>query len=817
MNYDVFISYNTADLQIAQAVCHYIEQRHLRCFIAARDINNSDWAGSITSAIENSRAYVIIVSESSIASNEVAKEITLATRVIDYIFPFRIDHSELNGRMTYHLSPFHWIDAVTPPLEKRLNELADRVAAALLGQNSDMDFKTLSDSHNKNALHLLTRAVSPRGDFIGRSSELQQIHNLFSTGSNAVFLTGMGGIGKSEIAKAYARNHHDLYSTVVFATYETDLLHLIADDRVFPVENLQQAAPTGGQGETTEAYFSRKLKILRALVNERTLLIIDNFDVESDPHLQEILQLPCKLLWTTRTDFSAYGYDTVKVGPLEHIEDLVTLMQWTDRIYSDPQDLEAIHEIIRLLEYHTYAICLTAAQMKAGRIKPREMLTRLQTEGLNIQTRIGFSRKIGEKKATAYEYIRALFDFSHLTQTDCDILRYLACMPKDGVDIDLFLECCEIEDFGDIIHLTELNWVQMHEESDSISLHMLVRELIWDQLTPTEDTCTSLLQGAYRWANNAWNKPHSENHTHSSIIFSLLESFPTPSIHWLDCFENLATFAWIMGRFDLAERCEHYLYRLCVEHYGLLSTAAGNQALRVAAVYHNQGDYGKARPWYEKGLQVQEMIDPDSLEAYAARQKVARSNGQQGQYDLALEAFQKNLDILHRHFESNTYTGELLRQMNVRLAAGQQYVAHTLACMGRYEDALSYASLAHAYFSTDTVEPSLVIYIYGVLAYIYQGLGDYEQAIAYTQAALEDTIRFHGADRIDAMMYLEMLGDLFVKQGKFSEAVSKYSSALGKREKLFPADHAAIERLEEKLSCAQQETASDLPFLIMWP
>ena len=55
----------------------------------------------------------------------------------------------------------------------------------------------------------------------------------------------MGGIGKSVIAKAYAQKHRDLYTTAVFASYETDLLHLIASDQAIAVENLQQASATG--------------------------------------------------------------------------------------------------------------------------------------------------------------------------------------------------------------------------------------------------------------------------------------------------------------------------------------------------------------------------------------------------------------------------------------------------------------------------------------------------------------------------------------------------------------------------------------------
>lgn len=197
------------------------------------------------------------------------------------------------------------------------------------------------------------------------------------------------------------------------------------------MENLQQASATGGEGETTEAYFDRKMKVLRSIVNENTLLIIDNFDVESDPHLEDVLQLPCKLIWTTRTDFSAYGYETVKVGPLENFEDLVTLMQRIDRVYTAPQDQQAIRHIIRQLECHTYAVSLTAAQMKAGRIKPEKMLAQLREEGLHIQTRSSFVHKAASKYATALGAREKLYPAD--TTAIARLEQKLACAQQEKV------------------------------------------------------------------------------------------------------------------------------------------------------------------------------------------------------------------------------------------------------------------------------------------------------------------------------------------------------------------------------------------------
>ena len=815
MGYDVFISYNTADQKIAEAACHFIEQRRLRCFIAPRNITEIDWADNLYAAIESSKAFVIIVSENSNNSREVAKELSLATRISDYIFPFRIDSADLSGRMNYHLAPFHWIDAVTPPLEQRLNELADRVAAVMSGREGNFELGAQSGNRNRDIMRLVGDTVSPRPDFLGRDGELEELHEMLQR-NNAVFLTGMGGIGKSEIAKAYACAHQDIYYVQRFATYETDLLHLIASDSAIPVSNLQQASAAGGQGETTEEYFQRKMSILRSVVNENTLLIIDNFDVEDDPHMEQVLSLPCKQIWTSRTDFSIYGYETIKVGPMANAEDLVTLMQKTDKRYTSPEDQAAVREIIELLDHHTLAVSLTAAQMNADRILPRKMLAQLQQHGLKIKTRGSFSRRKGEKAATAYQFIKALFDFSHCSEDACNILRYLACMPLEGVTVDLFMECCGVESFDDIRRLLDLNWVQLDEESDVLSLHMLIREMVWEQLQPDLDNCAPMLNGAMAWAKNAWNKQYEENHLHSSIIFSLLEVFPAPGIEWLDCFEELATFAWIMGRFDLSERCELHLYALCEEHYGAIHKQSGKQALRVAAVYHNQGDYAKARPWYEKGLRVQEAIDPDSLEAYTARQKVARSDAQLERYEDALPAFEKNLDIVKRHFAAFTGEGSALLKMQRHLSSAQKNLAQLYSRIDRGEEALPIAMEAYELSKLDTEEPSLVIYSLITLVCVYQSLGEYEKAIAYAETALEDTIRYHGANRIDALYLHEVIGDLLARQGRFSEACERYTLALVTREKNLPADTAALARLEKKLTCAEEGKAHQIPEIIMW-
>ena len=673
IHYDVFISYSNFDKYIADAACHFIEARKLRCFIAPRDITTPDWAGCITNAIAHSKAFVVIVSEHSIDSPEVSKEITLATRVSNYIFPFLIEDTQMNERMAYHLSAYHWIDAITPPIEQRLNELADRVVSALARCDSNEKTISCTTNLNKSARRLIGQNVSPRAEFIGREKELKTIETLFDNGATNVFLTGMGGIGKSEIAKAYAKRRKNQYHTVVFANYESDLMHMIASDQTVFVENLSRSVASGGQAETLEDYYLRKMEVLRTILDRNTLLIIDNFDVDADDEMERIMALPCDIVWTTRTDFSAFGYDTVTIGPMDDMNALICLYERMDRSYPAECEQEVMKAIVERLEHHTFAVSLTAAQGKAAHMKPTKMLEKLSAEGLEIQTSSGFVREISDRrKMTAYMYIEKLFDFSKISEEACQLMRLMAIMPREGVAIDLFMECAAIDDYGVIEELISKNWIRLDEEADRINLHMLVHEVVWKHLVPTVENCSQLLEGAYHKVSNAWNTSYEENCRMESMIYAILHAFPEPTAAYFDHFEAFATYCWIQGNFSLAEQYEMKLYALSCAAWGECSMHTGSAALRVAAVYHNQADYAAARPWYEKGLEIQSKAAPGTPQNAVALSKVARCYAQNQDLQKAEEMFcvpKYSMKINFRQMSSFTMKKKSARQRSELLFA----------------------------------------------------------------------------------------------------------------------------------------------------
>ena len=129
--YDVFISYSSHDQKVAEGVCAYLEQHRIRCFVAYRDIPKGVvWARAIVEALEESRMMVIVFSENFNRSEQVDREIELASEDHMPILTFRIADDAFRGAKKYYLKNLNWIDAFPHP-EHCFGELCKNVQQLL--------------------------------------------------------------------------------------------------------------------------------------------------------------------------------------------------------------------------------------------------------------------------------------------------------------------------------------------------------------------------------------------------------------------------------------------------------------------------------------------------------------------------------------------------------------------------------------------------------------------------------------------------------------------------------------------------------------
>ena len=373
---------------------------------------------------------------------------------------------------------------------------------------------------NPEAAYLKTSLPAVQDFFVGRENEINEIHRLLNK-NNILFLNGIGGIGKSELAKHYALKHKGDYDAIIFAPYVSDINMLLQDDNAIPLYNF---APY--PEEKPEEYCARKLRKLHELCDERTLFIVDNLDREDDSNINKLFDLGCKLLITTRMDFSNYDYgNQLYVSSFENIYDINKLFEYHYGESISKKDSGVIQEIIDLLSGHTMAVELVAKQIEAEWATPQEILKKLKYSGIRTigATDVDVGKDSKLLSDNAYGHIKALFDLSVFNGKKRNIegcvLKLLALLPHTGIDRRLFVKWAsnnqdehtanklvqassikgaligsilggltkdsiinakEISLKAAVNSLVKSGWIRFDQESKFISVHPLISEIVLD-------------------------------------------------------------------------------------------------------------------------------------------------------------------------------------------------------------------------------------------------------------------------------------------------------------------------------------------------
>ncbi|MGH9027891.1 MAG: toll/interleukin-1 receptor domain-containing protein, partial [Acidimicrobiia bacterium] len=129
MAHDVFISYAAEDKTVADAACGVLERHNVRCWIAPRDVApGADYAAAIVDAIREAKVLVLVFSSHANDSPHVRREVERAVSHGIAILPLRIEEVLPSPTLEYFISDSHWLDALTPPVEAHLENLAETTA-----------------------------------------------------------------------------------------------------------------------------------------------------------------------------------------------------------------------------------------------------------------------------------------------------------------------------------------------------------------------------------------------------------------------------------------------------------------------------------------------------------------------------------------------------------------------------------------------------------------------------------------------------------------------------------------------------------------
>jgi len=132
MEFDVFISHSSKDKTMADAVCAKLEQAGVRCWIAPRDITpGMTWSGEIMKAIDKCKVMVLVFSSNANESVQIIREVESAVHRSKPILPLRIENIQPSDSMAFFMNSVHWLDAISEPHERYLDQLVQAVSSLL--------------------------------------------------------------------------------------------------------------------------------------------------------------------------------------------------------------------------------------------------------------------------------------------------------------------------------------------------------------------------------------------------------------------------------------------------------------------------------------------------------------------------------------------------------------------------------------------------------------------------------------------------------------------------------------------------------------
>lgn len=153
-NYEIFISHSSEDKQIANAVCHIMEENGIRCWIAPRDVcPGKSYPSEIQKGITESRLMVLIFSKNSNKSPQVLNEIDRAFSQGKPIIPFVVDETKMNVDLDYYLCRAHWLTAF-PNYREQLGDLVE-TAIKYLGIRPTNSCKKSEAKKERNSVEVM--------------------------------------------------------------------------------------------------------------------------------------------------------------------------------------------------------------------------------------------------------------------------------------------------------------------------------------------------------------------------------------------------------------------------------------------------------------------------------------------------------------------------------------------------------------------------------------------------------------------------------------------------------------------------------------
>ncbi|MGM9947089.1 protein kinase domain-containing protein [Floccifex sp.] len=306
--------------------------------------------------------------------------------------------------------------------------------------------------------------------FFGREKEFNDINELLKK-EKCIFITGMGGIGKSALIKEYLVRYKNQFDMILYVSYKEDIVSTICDDFNIRINTLHQ------EENQKDRYFDQKIEMIQYLVEDtNSILVIDHFDGNFNEDVYKLLNLNLKIIFISRYLNCEEGV-VYTVHELEK-QCLQPLFEFHLHRSLKENEIYDFFNICQCIQNHTLVLELIAKQIYNSHITLKEASCLALKNGFTYIAK----EKIDSQRGSIQDIIGALFSNRQLSKQKKSILK-VASLLKNGMDIHLFQKTLKLETFDEINECIQEGWLMC--EKDVVSLHRVIAQSIhhwkWDE------------------------------------------------------------------------------------------------------------------------------------------------------------------------------------------------------------------------------------------------------------------------------------------------------------------------------------------------
>ena len=577
-------------------------------------------------------------------------------------------------------------------------------------------------------------------NFVGREEELREIARRFEK-DPIVVLSGLGGMGKTELAVRFGREYEESGRGWAYFLYFSGSFSATLRSNVTGI--IPGYSP---EGKPEEQIVADALAALNRC-GKGDLLILDNADEGSITALRrELSKLPMRVLVTSRQESD----DMMELGTLSE-EALFAIF----RRHGAELEEADMRALIEAVDGHTMTVELMARLLHKDQRK--DTLNRLKKA---LGERDLSSGKFGKTESAYHaspdqarinEHLKAVFRVADMGRAEKTVLRFATLLGESGLDSEMFAKAAEPELKPEPVEPVKRRWFDifrrkteekpqpvpkirdlLQELADKgwllrkkgdIKIHPVIRIVCVEVLKPTEENCEDFLHGIR-------NQYDEKQYDHAKFR-QMAEVFETASNLLEDktgFWANEAGYLWNqVAEPQRALACNLRSVEKTVQHQpDSRNLAAGYN--NVGMTYGALGDHKQALEYQLKALAICErVLPPEHPDLAASYNNVGRTYGALGDHKQALEYQLKDQAICER----------VLPPEHPDLAISYGNVGSTYCALGEPQKALEYELKVILIFEKVLPKdhPHLAT-SYSNVGMTYGELGDHEKELEYDLKAL---------------------------------------------------------------------------------